>query len=153
MSISIEIQERIRKYCAYQERCQQETRTKLFSLGVRGDEAESLIASLISENYINEERYARAFARGKFRINKWGKRKIELALRRKGISIYCIKKGLSEINQQEYLSAMKDLIGKPFPLKTAEKLKALRVLISKGFEPALVKTLLKIDLDIHSDQE
>ena len=81
-------------YCAYQERSQMEVRNKLNELCVRNDAAEEIIAKLIQDNFINEERFACVYAGGKFRIKKWGRNKIRQALKSKGVSDYCCKKGL-----------------------------------------------------------
>lgn len=107
-------------YCALQERCQQEIRTKLYDWGLFGEEVEQCIAELISTGFINEERFAKAFAGGKFRIKKWGKIKIKNELKRKKISEYCIKKGLQEINDSDYKTALKEIL-----LKKSKELKAL----------------------------
>src|ERR1041385_8010377 len=96
-------------WCAYQERCQQEMRDKLYSWGLHEKDVENLIAELISKNFLNEERFAKAFAGGKFRIKKWGRIKIRLELKRRKLSEYCIKKGLAEINEDDYRATMKKL--------------------------------------------
>src|SRR4051812_72479 len=103
---------RTSSFCAYQERTQQEVRDKLYGYGLHKDMAEELISKLISENFINEERFAKTYAGGKFRIKKWGRIKIKEALKAKGISEYCIKKGLLEIDPTEYTSALLSLIEK-----------------------------------------
>src|ERR1700742_4248902 len=88
-------------WCAYQERCQQEVRDKLYSWGLHNAEVEPVIAELISKNFLNEERFAKAFAGGKFRIKKWGRVNIRLELKRRKLSEYCIKKGLAEIDEDD----------------------------------------------------
>ena len=93
-------------YCAYQERCQQEVRDKLYSWGLHEVQVENVIAELIASNFINEERFAKAYARGKFRIKKWGRVKISIELKRRKISAYCIKKGLAEIEEEEYIKTL-----------------------------------------------
>ena len=100
------------KYCAYQERTQQEVREKLHAYGIFGDDAEEVICMLIEDNYINEERFAIAYAGGKFRIKKWGKVKIEKNLRQKGLSNYCINQGLAVIDHEEYTQTLEQLIEK-----------------------------------------
>jgi len=100
------------KYCAYQERCQQEVREKLYEWGISPDMLENTIAELISENFINEERFARVFAGGKFRIKKWGRIKIEGKLKSKNISEYCIKKGLEEIDEEDYQKTLRVVMEK-----------------------------------------
>jgi len=100
------------KYCAIQERCHQDIRTKLIQHQVYGDELEEIISTLISNGFLNEERFARAYVRGKYRMNLWGKNKIIQGLKLKNISPYCIKKGLSEIEEDEYLEILENLIRK-----------------------------------------
>ena len=95
-------------YCAYQERCQQEVRDKLYSWGLHEVQVENVIAELIASNFINEERFAKAYAGGKFRIKKWGRVKISIELKRRKISTYCIKKGLAEIEEEEYVAYLKE---------------------------------------------
>src|ERR1700744_5902304 len=91
-----------RQYCAYQERCHSEVKEKLYSLGLYKKEVEELLASLIEENFLNEERFAIVFAGGRFRIKHWGKVKIRHELKQKQVSEYCIKKALQEINTEDY---------------------------------------------------
>ena len=91
------ILEKARKYCTYQERSQQEVRDKLYEWGLHRNEVELGIATLVSENYLNEQRFAIAYAGGKFRMKGWGRIKIKLALKQKKVSDYCIRKALDEI--------------------------------------------------------
>ena len=93
-------------YCAYQERSQQEVRDKLYEWGLWKDAVESIIAELITSNFINEERFAKAYAGGKFRVKKWGRVKIRIELKRKGLTDYCIRKGIQEIGDDEYMEAL-----------------------------------------------
>jgi regulatory protein len=140
----------IQYYCAYQERCHSEVRSKLLELGFRGDELEQAIASLIADNFLNEERYAKQYCGGKFRINKWGRKKIIQELKKKKVSDYCIKKGLKEIEEQDYWETLRQLAIK----KTAEinskekniwirKQKLQRYLIQKGYESDLISDIMK----------
>ena len=142
--------QKIASYCAYQERCQQEVRNKLYSYGLFSNQVEELIAWLITENFLNEERFAQTFAGGKFRVKQWGKIKISLALKQKNISDYCVKKGLAEIEEEEYLTTIQELANKKlteqqlsFPNPYQLKDKVSRFLISRGFEPDLVWEVLK----------
>jgi regulatory protein len=140
--ISQDIRNKVERYCAYQERCQEEVRQKLSALGLKGAMAEQLIAELIATRFISEERFARAFARGKFKNNHWGRRKIEAALLAKKVSKPCIKTGLQEIRDNEYRQTLQRLIEKP-PVKTAaDARKRFRQLVAKGFEPALIHQFL-----------
>ncbi len=130
-------------FCAYQERTQQEVRKRLAELEVDGDEAEEMIAWLIENNYLNEERFARIFAGSKFRQKRWGRLKIRQELKMRGVSEYCLKAGMSEIDDEDYLQTLTDLLEKkakeikePNPIKRKQKL--LTYALSKGFESDLV---------------
>ena len=87
----------LERYCAYQERCQSEVKTKIASLGFRGDAADQLLLDAFAADWVNEERFARAYARGKFRSLGWGRIKITHGLRAKGVSAACVALGLSEL--------------------------------------------------------
>lgn len=103
---------KLQQYCAYKERCHSEVRTKLLKLEIYGDKLEEIMSALIQEDFLNEERYARSFVSGKYRMNKWGKNKIIMNLKAKRVSEYCINKGLEEINQEEYLNNLVQLFEK-----------------------------------------
>lgn len=98
--------EALQHFCAYQDRCHKEAREKLRELHCYGHEAEEVICDLIEDNYLNDERFARSFARGKFKIKRWGRAKITRELKQREISVYCIKKGLSEIEEEAYLKTL-----------------------------------------------
>lgn len=134
---------RIASFCAYQERTQNEVRTRLLDYGITGDEAEEVIVMLMQDNYLNESRFAKTYAGGKSRIKKWGKNKIKQALKQKGISDNCIKIAIQEIDPNEYLQNMIHLAEKKVaevketnPLK--KKQKVLNYLLTKGYENDLV---------------
>lgn len=134
---------RIASFCAYQERTQNEVRTRLLDYGITGDEAEEVIVMLMQDNYLNESRFAKTYAGGKSRIKKWGKNKIKQALKQKGISDNCIKIAIQEIDPDEYLQNMIHLAEKKVaevketnPLK--KKQKVLNYLLTKGYENDLV---------------
>ncbi|MFT6323570.1 MAG: regulatory protein [Halieaceae bacterium] len=139
--------EKATKYCAYQERCQQEVRQKLTSFQLTSNQIED-IAELIQQNYLNEERFSEAYARGKFRMKSWGKKKITLALRQKEISEYCIKKGMLQIEDTEYITALNTVLEKNY-LKYAgiqdyqRAAKTAQYAIGRGFESSLVWQQLK----------
>ncbi len=127
------------KYCAYQERCQQEVREKLYEWGIKKDDGENIISNLIGDNFLNEERFAKTYARGKFRIKKWGRVKIKVALKSFDISTYCIKEAMKEINTEDYKTTLKDLIkknssGKISSISTLQKHTLVKKLLAKGFE-------------------
>jgi regulatory protein len=132
-----------KKYCAYQERSQQEVRDKMYELGLHRNDVEQGIAILIEEGFINEERFAVAFAGGKFRIKQWGKVKIRLALKAKNITDYCIKHALSLIDDTEYTNTAKKLVAsQQRKVKENNTLKKNYIIakyaISRGFEQELV---------------
>ncbi len=91
----------IQRYCAFQERCQSEVEERLRSMGVLPEAQAELVADLMANGFLNEERFARAYARGKFRIKGWGPRKIAQGLQAKRVSSACISLGLSELNEDE----------------------------------------------------
>ena len=125
-------------YCVYQERTHAEVRKRLSEWKVFGDEAEEIISWLIIENFLNEERFAKAFAGGKFRLKNWGKRKITFELKGRKISAYCIKEALNEIKDDEYESTIIKLIKKKEKEYGKEKTthqKIYNYLIGKGSEP------------------
>ena len=113
--------QRIRHYCAYQERSQQEVRDKLYELGMSKSEVEEIISDLISENFLNEERFAQQFAGGHFRIKQWGRIKIKYELKKKNVSEYCIKKALAAINMSDYFATLSKLADIKFRSLKSEK--------------------------------
>lgn len=144
--------EKVRNYCAYQERCQQEVRDKLYELGLHQKEVEQGVSVLVSEGFVNEERFAVAYAGGKFRIKKWGKVKIRAGLKARKISDYCIKKALQAIDDKEYELTLQKTISDG--LKKASKYKeplrtraAVRYAVSHGFEPEYVWDAVKLSGD------
>jgi len=144
-----QIWQKITHYCAYQERSHAEVREKLFSFHLKGKEVETLIAKLIEENYLNEQRFALAFARGKFRIKHWGKQKIRLGLRQKRVSEYCIGKALDAIDNSAYQKIFTTVAEKKLQLLKSEKnifIKKRKLrdhLLQKGYESALITEWLK----------
>ncbi|TCV09622.1 regulatory protein [Sphingobacterium alimentarium] len=134
---------KMESFCAYQERAQQEVRDKLYTWGLHSEDVENIIAELITENFLNEERFAKAFVRGKFRIKKWGKVKIIQHLKAKRISSPLIKIALREIDLDEYEENLDTLIQKKIgsqadSLSLSEKAKLMRYLQSKGYENDLI---------------
>lgn len=132
-------------YCAYQERTQDEVKQRLKKWNVWGDEADEIIAELISMNYLSEERFAKTYAGGKFRVKNWGRMKIRQELNRRGLSTYSIEKGMDEIGDEDYVSGLRELLSKkrdllsktetdPFKLKQ----KLARFALGKGYESELV---------------
>lgn len=107
-----EAKEKIYNFCTYQERTQKEVRFKLFEYGLSSDEIEGIIADLITDNFINEERFAKTYAGGKFRIKKWGRMKIYAALKFRGISEYCMREAISSIDEEDYHDSLSKLLEK-----------------------------------------
>lgn len=139
---------RLARYCDYQDRCHQEVRRKLFALGVFGEEQDLLIGELLASGHLNEERYARSLARGKFRIKGWGRLRILRELRARQISDYLCRKAMEEIGEEEYLVALRDLLSRenarlPEDLHPGARREALRSMaLRKGFEPGLTDQVL-----------
>ena len=143
-----EAQKKMERYCAYQERCHQEVYEKLRGMGMIQQAIDHITTHLIQENYLNEERFARGFARGKFRIKKWGKNRIVQELKRRNISAYNIKSALSEIEEEEYLSTLDELAQKRLaqihePNIQKRKKKLADYLLYRGWESSLVYAKLK----------
>lgn len=135
-------------YCSYQERSHYEAKNKLAELGIYYEHADQIIAELITQNYLNEERFAKAFAGGKFRIKKWGRNKIKQELKQKKVSDYCIQQGLKEIDADDYLITLnKEAKEKYQKLKDKNLLikasKTAQYLMSRGFEGDLVWDVIK----------
>ena len=145
--------DKIERYCAFQERCRQDVTIKLRQLGADDSQHEQIIVQLIKENFINEARYAKAFAADRFRLNGWGKFKINLALQAKGISAGLIERGLAEIGQREYEQKLKSMLKKKAAELSDVKDSFIRnnklaaFLTSRGFEPELVWTMIENEVE------
>ena len=136
------------RYCAYQERSHQEVKSKLYSFGLYADEVDELVSRLITEGFLNEERFAKAYAGGKFRVKKWGRVKIENELNALGLSKNCITRGMKEIADDDYHKALQQLLEKkeaasdePNIFRKRDKL--AKYAISRGYEPDLVWKVVK----------
>ena len=131
---------KIKHYCAYQERCLQDVRCKLKEWNTEDGKIELIINKLISEGYIDEERFARAFVRGKFSIKSWGTQKIIAELKKRNVKSSCIKQAMNEINSELYQEKLNKLIHKWLHTNKHEKenfkQKLFRYLLSKGYEPS-----------------
>lgn len=138
-----EAKQKLENYCAYQERCHQEVRRKLRSMGMIPLAIDDIMVHLIKNNFLNEERFARSYARGKFRIKKWGRIRIERELKARGLSDYTIEAGLDEIDEDEYMDTFETLAEKKYatikdtnPYKAKAKL--ANYLLYRGWETDLV---------------
>ena len=135
--------DRLKDYCAIQDRCQWDVIQKMREWGLLEVTKNHLLELLIQEHYVDEERYSRSFCRGKFRIKKWGKRKITNELKKKGISDVCITNGLEEIDDIEYLEELDNICQKKKDsIKEKnhfiKKKKIATYLINKGYESDLI---------------
>jgi regulatory protein len=142
-----EAHEKLTTYCAYQERCPWDVRKKLAEKGIDGEKAEKLIQEMIVEEYVDEERYARSFCRGKFRIKKWGKSRIQRELKMRQVPEKIIKLALTEIDPVEYYDVLLNEVEKKLEsTKEADlfkkKYKVSQYLMSRGFEYDLIKEAL-----------
>jgi regulatory protein len=141
--------QKLKHYCAYQERCHSEVKEKLYSLGLWKKDVEETISLLIEENYLNEERFAIQFAGGHFRTKSWGKVKILYALKQKQVGEYCIKKALSAIDETDYLKTLEKLARNKWETLTEEENMYIRrrklqdYLMQKGYEPDLAAGVAK----------
>jgi regulatory protein len=123
---------------------------KLYSFGLYKEEVEQLLSKLIEENFLNEERYALAFAGGKFRMNSWGRIKITHALREKQLSAYCIRMAISAIDEDQYLRRLHQLASaKQQELQQRYQgwqlnQKIFQYLLQKGYEKELIKNCIEI---------
>ena len=138
----------IKRFCAYQERAQQEVRDKLYEYGMSKDEVEEILSNLISENFLNEERFAVQFAGGHFRIKGWGKVKINHALKQKRVSAYNIKKALQGIDLDAYEKTLESLATKKWNTLKGERglsrmAKTQAFLYQRGFEPQLIQPVIQ----------
>ncbi|MDQ6890225.1 MAG: RecX family transcriptional regulator, partial [Bacteroidota bacterium] len=124
--------------------CHAEVKDKLYSYGLYRKDVDEIVATLIEENYLNEERFAMQYAGGKFRIKHWGKNKIKQALKQKQVSDYCIKKALKQIDDTDYIKAFETLVGQKMKTLTNEKnifikkRKLQDFLLMKGYESELI---------------
>jgi regulatory protein len=134
---------RIARFCAYQERSHHEIKEKLSGFGLSGDDADLLLTRLITDGFVNEERFAKAFAGGKFRMKKWGRIRIEIGLQAHHISSPCIAIGLREIDEDDYRKTLQQLISAKAATTNIEDAYqkwdvVSRYVIGKGYEPELV---------------
>jgi len=146
-----ETREKIKHWCALQERAHGDVIKKLRTWSVDEEDAEQILTELISENFVNEERFARAFASGKFKIKKWGWHKIKTILKQKGVSNYSIQLAKEEIDDDEYRQTMIEVLKKKWPQIKADstweaKQKLLRYAAGKGYNQEEVIGAINNDL-------
>ena len=132
------------KYCAYQERCHKEVTSKLYELGLYKSEVDQILMHLMELNFLNEERYARAFTGGKFRMKHWGRRKIVYELKGKGINNNLIRLALEEIDDEEYVKTIRTLLEKKNRSISVQNMyirkgKIADFLQQKGYESEIIR--------------
>lgn len=137
--------DKLQRYCAYQDRSHNEVRSKLLSLKIYGDWLEEIMSELIKDGFLNEERFAISYARGKYRIKGWGKIRITMELKRRKVSDYCIRKAMKEIDAEGgYQETLEKHLTRYYDTRHLKysKLVLRKKLythgVSKGFEPNLV---------------
>jgi regulatory protein len=152
--------QKARHYCGYQERSHREVQEKLYSFGLRKKDVEQALATLIEENYLNEERYAIQYAGGHFRLKHWGRVRIRYELKQKQVSEYCIKKALAVIGEEEYAQALSRLAREKAAVLAAEpnlllrKQKLQEYLLRKGFEQdKIIATLQHVFTNDHDHDD
>ncbi|WP_394748393.1 regulatory protein RecX [Spongiimicrobium salis] len=138
-----EAQKKLERYCAYQERCHRDVTTKLKEMHMIPEAIDNIVSALIQDNYLNEERFARSYARGKFNIKKWGRNRIVNELKQRNISRYNIKAALSEIDPEQYHETLDTLVEKKWASLTdtdlqKKKRKLLNYLLYRGWESQYV---------------
>jgi len=138
-----EATKKLEHYCAYQERCHQEVRQKLQSMHMIPEAIDVIVVHLLKHNYLNEERFAKTFVRGKFRIKKWGRCRLTQELKKKDIGKINITQAISEISETEYIEVFNDLAEKKHKQLTSgtklqKKRKFIDYLLYRGWETHLV---------------
>lgn len=139
--------QKAKHYCAWQERSHTAVKEKLYGFGLRKTDVEVILTTLIEENYLNEERFARLFAGGKFRQKKWGRVKIVYELKLQKVSSYNINKALEEIDEDVYQKCLLALAKKKWTsiannLPLVKKARTTSYLLQKGYEPALIQQVI-----------
>ena len=140
--------QKARHYCGYQFRCHQEVKGKLYSFGLRRQDVEEALATLVEEDYLNEERFAVQFAGGHFRLKQWGKVKIRYELKQRQVSEYCIKKALAGIEEDDYLKTLDRLATAKWETLKGEtgfarRGKLQEYLVRKGYEQDVMREIIK----------
>lgn len=135
------------RYCSYQERTELEVHKKLAALGVPSEEIAPLIETLKSERWLDEARYVEAFIHGKWGQKQWGRRKLQIALRSKGVTPEYIQEGLTSIDEADYRQRLQELADKKKQLLSTysaveQQHKLTNYLLQKGYEPELVYSIV-----------
>ncbi len=139
--------EKLASFCAYQERAHKEVKEKLQKFDLNDEEIGTIIIALLQNNYLNEQRFATSYARGKFRFKKWGRKKIAHALQLKDVSSQNIQSALDEIDEEEYIQTLQKIIEQKYQEVKGKndwekKQKTYAHALSKGYESQLIGALL-----------
>lgn len=141
--------QKLKHYCAYQDRCHSEVKDKAWSFGLKKTHVDELTSKLIEEDCLNEERFAKLFAGGKFRIKQWGRIKIKNELFQKRVSDICIRRALLEIKEEDYLITLNKLAKKKWASiketginQFVKMTKTRNFLLQKGFESETISRIL-----------
>lgn len=142
----------IKKFCAYQERSQKQVRDRLKKMGLIDDAVDLLISECIQENYLNEERFAKAFVRGKHNIKGWGRKRLELELKRQEVSEYCMRKAMQELEDDAYDDKLESLALKKWNESKganafAKGKKVVDFLLRRGYESDKVWDVVRSIMD------
>lgn len=134
---------KLQRYCAYQERCHQEVRNKLVKMRMIPEVIDQIIVALIEQNFLNEERFAKTYIRGKFRIKKWGRKRLTLELKKKGITKFNINQAMLQLSDSDYIETFNTLAETRLNcIKETNKLKKKKkladYLLYRGWESHLV---------------
>jgi regulatory protein len=142
--------QKLRHYCAYQERSHQEVKVKAYGYGLKKTDVDVLISKMIEEGYLNEERFAKLFAGGRFRVKKWGKQKIAFELRQRRVSDYSIRVALQEIPGEDYQKVADQIAKKKWSSIRGEVVtdytrqsKTRQYLLQRGFENAVISAAIR----------
>lgn len=140
--------QKIKHYCAYQERSHYEAKQKLYGFGLYKNEVEELLSKLIEEECLSEERFAELFAGGKFRMKHWGKIKIGYELKQKQVSAYNIRRALQSIPEEDYIATLQKLAASKWQQLGGEQYftkqaKATSYLLQKGFELPMIQKAIQ----------
>lgn len=143
----LQAKKRAESFCAYQERSQQEIRDKLYKWGQYPADVENIIVDLITDNFLNEERFTLAYTSGKFKIKQWGKIKIAHGLKFKRIPPRLVNEALNTIDPDEYFHTLTQIIEKKARVLSEKepykrKMKLAQYAISRGFEKDLIFDIL-----------
>ena len=139
---------KMEKFCIYQDRCHYDVEQKLYALGLTEDIRDKILMDLIQDNFLNEERFAKSFVRGKFNQKKWGKNKIIFELKKRNIHKNLINEALKEIDYKVYLETLKQLYLKKYDSIKAtndfiKNKKVISYLLNRGYEYQLIKEVIQ----------